>query len=344
VSATESASVAETTGAASTVPSLTGPLTTGPGTRIQPVTRRPIGASDLAVFPIVLGGDVFGWRVDDDEARAVLDTYADFGGNLVDTADSYSGGRSETLIGGWMASRRTRDRMIVSTKIGKSAEFPGTSPQSIVGAVEASLRRLRVETIDLLFLHLDDRAAPFEETLLTVDRLIRDGKVRWFGGCEYPADRLVEARIACGIMGVAPMVAVQHEYSLMQREGYEAASMGVAEAQGLGVMPRHALAGGFLTGKYRSRDAARASRHGRALDPYFVRRGFRSLAAVQQVAEEQEVAMTAVALAWLLTRPTVVAPVVSAIDVRQLRDLLTAPMISLTREQVRSLDEVSAWK
>jgi len=243
-----------------------------------------------------------------------------------------------------MAAKGNRDRMIVSTKVGKSADHPGLSPRSVIDAVNASLQRLRVETIDLLFLHVDDRRVPFEETLLAVDRLIREGKVRSFGGSDHFGNRLVEARIACGIMGVAPMVALQNEYSLLDREAFERDLLPVVESQRLGVLPRFALAGGFLSGKYRTREDIRAARRGREFGRYFGKRGLRVLSVLEQVAQEQEVAMATIALAWLLTRPHVVAPVASATSVGQLGELLAAPMISLTRDQVRSLDEVSAWR
>jgi len=319
-------------------------VATGPNTRLQSPVARVIGDSALSAYPLSLGGNVFGWTIDDATSRRILDVYADFGGTLVDTADSYAGGRSETIIGSWMAAKGNRDRMLVSTKVGKSPDHPGLSQASVVAAVEASLHRLRVETIDLLFLHVDDRHVAFEETLLAVDRLIRAGKVRCFGGGEHHGNRLVEARIACGIMGVAPMVALQSEYSLLRREEHERDLMPVAESQHLGVMPRYALAGGFLSGKYRSREDLRRAPRGPALEQHFTKRGLRILSVLEQVAEEQDVSMATVATAWLLTRPNVVAPIVSATTVDQVRELVAAPMIGLTRQQVASLDEISAWK
>ncbi|MBO9577553.1 MAG: aldo/keto reductase [Microbacteriaceae bacterium] len=319
-------------------------VATGPGTRLQSPVSRAIGGSGLSVYPLSLGGNVFGWLLDDVQSRRLLDAYADFGGTFIDTADSYAGGRSETIIGSWMASKGNRDKMVVTTKVGKSPDNPGLSQRAIIAAVDASLQRLRVDTIDLLFLHVHDEGISFEETLLAVDRLIRDGKVRHFGGCDPQGNRLVEARIAAGIMGVAPMAAVQLEYNLLARTEYEHDLMAVAVAQGLGVFPRYALAGGFLSGKYRSRDDLRNARHGRELARHLGKRGLRVLSVLEEVAEEQDVAMATIALSWLLTRPNVVAPVVSATSTEQLCELLAAPMIGLTREQVRSLDEVSAAK
>lgn len=319
-------------------------VATGPNTRLQTPLVRAIGESDLTTYPLALGGNVFGWTVGDEVARRILDVFADFGGTLVDTADSYAGGRSETIIGSWMAAKGNRDRMLVSTKVGKSPDHPGLAPRAVIASVEASLQRLRVETIDLLFLHIDDLDTPFEETLLAVDRLIRDGKVRYFGGSDHHGNRLVEARVACGMMGVAPMVALQNEYSLVRRTEFEQDLQPVADSLGLGFLPRFGLAGGFLSAKYRTRgDLARTPR-GRGLGQYFDKRGVRVLSVLEQIAAEQEIAAATVAVAWLLTRQNVVAPVVSATSPEQVRELLAAAMIGLTRQQVAALDEVSAWK
>jgi len=315
---------------------------TGPQTRLAPVTARVIGDSDLSVYPVSLGANVFGWLVDDSAARRVLDVYADHGGQLIDTADSYAGGRSETIIGSWMAGRANRDRVVIATKIGKSADHPGLSAKAIAAAVDASLERLRTDYIDLLFLHVDDRSVPFEETLLAVDRLVRAGKVRWMGASNHLGNRLVEARVACGLLGVSPIVALQNQYNLMRRAEYERDLAPVADAQQLGVMPRFALAAGFLSGKYRTRAEIMRSPRARELSPYLARRGMRVLGALESVADAQGVSMATVAIAWLLTRPNVVAPIVSTTTPQQVLELLAAPAISLTRQQVQLLDEVSA--
>jgi len=309
---------------------------------VQPVTRRVIGDSDIAVMPVALGAKVFGWLVDDTEAKRLLDAYADGGGMLVDTADSYAGGRSETIIGSWLAKRGQRDRVVISTKVGKAPEHAGLSARTVAGAVEASLRRLRIETIDLLFLHIDDQATPFEETLFAVDRLIREGKVRAFGGSDHEPNRLVEARITSGLHGVAPLVAVQHEYSLMHRKEYERDLAPVAESLGLGVLPRFALAAGFLAGEYRSRADLRDAPRRHELAPYLGRRGLRILGVLQEVADGAGVSMATVAVAWLLTKPQVVAPIVSPTKPQHVAELLAAPAITLTRQQVADLDAVSA--
>lgn len=303
--------------------------------------RRMLGVSDLSVFPLALGGNVFGWTADDVAAFAVLDAFHAAGGNLVDTADSYAGGRSETMIGNWMRSRRVRDDMIVATKVGKGPDHPGLSPRSIVRAVEDSLRRLDVGTIDLLFLHVDDVTVPFEETLLAVDSLIRAGKVRWFGGADHSVNRLIEARVACGQLGVAPMVALQQHYNLVHRTEYEGPLARVAAAQSLAVLPRYALAGGFLTGKYRSRaDLAEHRRMGEA-SRHIRRKGLRVLAVLDRIAEETATTPATVAIAWLLTRQGVVAPVVSARSAEQVPDLVAGAGLRLSRHHLAELDRVS---
>ncbi len=315
---------------------------TGPQARVLPVVRRTIGDSDLVVPPIAFGAKVFGWLVDDAEAKRLLDIYVEGGGALIDTADSYSGGRSETIIGSWLAARGRRDTVTISTKVGKSPEHPGLSARAIAASVEDSLRRLRIDSIDLLFLHIDDPTVPFEETLLAVDRLIREGKVRWFGGSDHQGERLLEARVACALMGVAPLVAVQQEYSLMHRTAYERDMAPIAASQHLGVLPRFALAAGFLSGEYRSRADLRDARRAAELAPYVHRRGLRVLAALQEVADAQGVSMATAAIAWLLTKPDIAAPIVSPTKPQHVAEMLAAPAIALTRQQVADLDAASA--
>ena len=307
---------------------------------IQP--RRRLGLSDLKVFPLALGGNVFGWTADQAETTSVLDSYFDLGGNFVDTADSYAGGRSEIMIGSWMRSRRSRDDMVVSTKVGKSADNPGLTPRAIERAVEASLERLGTDRIDLLYLHVDDTEVAFERTLLAVDHLIRVGKVRWFGGSHHSGNRLYEARIAAGMLGIAPMVALQNQYNLLDRAEYEKGLAHVATQQRLAVMPRFALASGFLTGKYRSRADLAKNERGGEVSRYLGRRGARVLAVLDRVAAAHEVPVGTIALAWLLSKPHVVAPVASASRPEQVADLTAAARVQLTRTQIAELDRVSA--
>ena len=307
----------------------------------EPVVDRRVGLSELRVFPIALSGNVFGWTASVSEAEGVLDAYRAHGGDFLDTADSYAGGRSEIIIGNWMRSRRNRDGLVVATKVGKSADHPGVRARAITAAVHDSLRRLRTDRIDLLYLHVDDPAVEFEETLLAVDELIRAGAVRAFGVSDHSGMRLMEARIASAQLGVARMAAVQNQYSLVFRREYEQGLARIAHAQGLGVMPRFALAGGFLAGKYRSRaDLERTERRGR-LGRLLGRNGLQVLAALDRVSAEVDASVATVALAWLLSKPDIVAPVVSASTADQVLDLVAAPGLRLTRRQLTELDRAS---
>lgn len=306
------------------------------------VGLRRIGSSDLLVFPVAMSGNVFGWTADDTATNAILDAYVAAGGNFVDTADSYAGGRSEIMIGNWMRDRGNRDATVVATKVGKSAENPGLRARVLTRAVHASLERLQTDYIDLLYLHIDDPSVDFEETLLAVDELIRAGLVRYFGGSDHTGNRLIEARIACAQLGVAPMIALQNHYNLLNRINYEGDLAHVAAQQGLGVMPRFALASGFLTGKYRQKSDLALNERGGEAARYLNRRGLRVLGVLDEIAAAQGTAVASVALAWLLTKPNVVAPVVSASGAAQVPDLTVAAELSLTRHQIAELDRVSA--
>ena len=304
---------------------------------------RRIGSSDLSVFPIALSGKAFGWTADHDQAEALIDRYLEAGGNFIDTADSYAGGRSEVIIGNWLRRRRARDAVVLATKVGKSADHPGLGAVALTAAVEDSLVRLQTDRIDLLYLHIDDRSVPFEETLLAVDELIRAGKVRHFGASHHTGDRLLEARIASVQLDVARMVALQNQYNLAFREEYETGLARAASDLGLGVMPRFALASGFLSGRYRTRADIASSPRARDLAPYFGRAGARILSAMDAVAADTGASLPTIALAWLLSKPGIVAPVVSATDADQVPELLAATSLELSVEQLDFLDRASRW-
>lgn len=304
--------------------------------------HRQIGSSELSVFPLAMSGNVFGWTTDDAASSSILDAYVAQGGNFIDTADSYAAGRSETIIGNWMRSRRNRDELVIATKVGKSADNPGLKARVLTRAVHASLERLQLDHVDLLYLHIDDPSVEFEETLLAVDELIRAGSVRYFGGSDHTGNRLIEARIASAQLGVAPMVALQNHYNLMHRDEYEGDLARVAIAQGLGVMPRFALASGFLTGKYRQRSDFQKNERGGAVAKMLTRPGLRILASLDRIAAVHEASVASVALAWLLTKRNVVAPVVSASSAEQVEELTLSTRLQLTRQQVAELDRVSA--
>ena len=303
---------------------------------------RAIGTSPLRVFPLAMSGNVFGWTADVEATEGILDAYTAAGGNFIDTADSYAGGRSEIMIGNWMRAKRNRADVVVATKIGKSADNPGLSPRAIVAAVDASLHRLRTGYIDLLYLHIDDETVPFEDTLLAVDSLVSAGKVVAFGGSDHTGNRLIEARIASAQLGVAHMSALQNQYNLMHRTQYEGGLAHVAEMQQLGVMPRFALASGFLTGKYRSKADLSRNERGGEVAKYLGRKGAKVLSVLDEVAAAQEASVASVALAWLLSKPNVVAPVVSASRPDQVAALLAAVDLRLTRHQLADLDRASA--
>ncbi|QNE33834.1 aldo/keto reductase [Leifsonia shinshuensis] len=310
---------------------------TGPLSIIAP---RRIGESDLAVHPLSLGASVFGWTADGDTSLAILDRFASRGGDFIDTADSYVGGRSEVLIGKWMHERRNRDQLVVATKVGRHHENPGLGSVSIVRAVEASLERLQTDHIDLLYFHDDDPDVPLEDSLATAEWLIETGKVRYLGASNFSAERLIEARILASA-GLPKFVAIQTQYNLMHRAEFESALRIVAAAQGLAVMPYYALANGFLTGKYRSKSDLSADARSVRASAYVNRKGMRVLAVLDRIAAEHGVAPASVAIAWLLAKRTIVAPVASASRPEQVDGLMAAAGIRLTRAQMLDLDRVS---
>ncbi|MFI6444973.1 aldo/keto reductase [Kitasatospora sp. NPDC050543] len=312
--------------------------------------RVTLGTSDLAVSPLSLGGNVFGWTADEEQSFAVLDAYAAGGGNFIDTADVYSawvpgntGGESETIVGNWLHSRGNRDDIVVATKVGSHPEATGLRADTIKSATEDSLRRLGIERIDLLYTHRDDTGTPVEEFLGALDQLVQEGKVREIAASNISAERLAEALACSEREGLAKYVAVQPHYNLVSRATYEGPPAQVVAEHGLSCVPYFALASGFLTGKYRPGGdgvrSARAQGAGRYLDDP---RGPRVLAALDTVAAEHGVELATVALAWLSTRPTVVAPIASARTVEQLPPLLAAAGLRLTAEQLKLLDEASA--
>jgi aryl-alcohol dehydrogenase-like predicted oxidoreductase len=315
--------------------------------------QRQIGGTDLKVHPLCLGCNVFGWTVDQDTAFTILDAFASDGGNFFDTSDVYwrfkegnKGGESETIIGEWMRRRRSRDRMVVSTKIG-AFEGPtgGLTAAEIRARTEDSMRRLGVETIDLLYAHTDDTATPLEETLGAFDELVRAGKVRYVAASRYEANRLDAALQISERNGWVRYCALQTLYSLVER-GYETTQRPLVQHSGLGMMPYYALGAGFLTGKYRpgvSVNSVRAKgpRPGGA-ESYLDERGIKLLGVLDEIAAEQRVTMASVALAWLMAQPTVTAPIASVRTIEQLDGILPSTQIHLSNEDLRRLDQASA--
>ena len=306
-----------------------------------------IGTTSLQVFPVCLGGNVFGWTATEAESFAVLDAYLAGGGNFVDTADVYSawkegnsGGESEEILGRFMASRGNRDRVLVATKVGKLAGLTGLSAGTIRKAAEDSLRRLRTDRIDLYYAHADDPATPLEETLGAFDALVREGKVREIAASNYTASRLAEALAVSRRLGLARYVALQPHYNLVHRAEYEGELQALCVREGLAVFPYYALASGFLAGKYRPGRSIASARSGTAVK-HLDEPGLRVLAALDSVAAERGTTVAAIALAWLLGRPGVVAPIASARTPEQLAELLPAAALSLTAEESDRLEAAS---
>ncbi|MFI8522354.1 aldo/keto reductase [Streptomyces sp. NPDC085481] len=310
---------------------------------------RKLGASDLHVFPLALGGNVFGWTADEAQSFAVLDAYAAAGGNFVDTADTYSswvegnqGGESETVIGRWLASRGNRSDILVATKVGAHPRYKGLSATTIKAAAEESLRRLGTDHIDLYYTHFDDESVPVEEIVVALDQLVKDGKVRAIAASNISPERLRASLDFAEAEGLARYVALQPHYNLVSRETYEGALLDTAEQAGLAAVPYFALASGFLTGKYRPGTTVASARAGSAAKHLETERGQKVLAAMDAIAEAHDTEVATVALAWLAARPTVVAPIASARTVEQLPALVAVADLKLTEAELAVLTEASA--
>ncbi|OMI88078.1 alcohol dehydrogenase [Streptomyces sp. M1013] len=310
---------------------------------------RKLGSSDLEVFPLALGGNVFGWTADQDASFAVLDAYTAAGGNFVDTADSYSawvdgnsGGESETVLGRWFAARGNRDDVVLATKVSQHPEYPGLSAANIKAAADASLRRLGTDHIDLYYTHFDKPEVPVEEIIGALDELVKAGKVRHIAASNISAERLAESLEFSDREGLARYVALQPHYNLVSRDTYEGELRDLAEQAGLAAVPYYALAAGFLTGKYRPGTAVDSPRAGGAAKHLESERGRRVLAALDEIAEAHGAPVATVALAWLAAQPTVAAPIASARTVEQLPALLGVAELSLTEDEVGRLTRASA--
>jgi aryl-alcohol dehydrogenase-like predicted oxidoreductase len=312
---------------------------------------RRLGESGLSTPRLVLGGNVFGATSRGEEAYAVLDRFFAAGGTMVDTADVYSiwvpghrGGESENLIGQWLKRRGRRDDVLIATKVGMLEGEGGRKlePARIEAAVEASLKRLGTDYIDLYYAHRDDPGTPLEQSLAAFDRLVRAGKVRAIGASNYSATRLAEALSISRAAGFARFTVLQPEYHLMARDEFEGPLQQVCIDEGLGVLPYFGLANGFLTGKYRSEADFGKSSRGSRMDQYFNRRGLAVLDALDSVAAEAGATPAQVALAWLAARPGVTAPIASANRLAQLDELLPAMELELQTAQIERLDAASS--
>ncbi len=312
---------------------------------------RRLGRTDLNIAPVVLGGNVFGWTADKATSFAVLDRFAAAGLSAVDTADAYSswvpgnhGGESETIIGEWMKARGTRGRTIVITKVGspmgKGKE--GLSARYIEEAVEASLRRLQTDVIDLYLSHWPDQATPFDESLGAYQRLIEKGKIRWCGGSNLTV-ALLEAAIAAAKARGGPRYEVlQPEYNLADRHGFENGLADLCLREDIGVITYFSLAKGFLSGKYRSEEDLTKSPRGGGVKAYLNPRGFRILDALEATAKRHKAKPAEVALAWLIARPAVTAPIASATSIEQVDSLVRATELTLSDTDMAALNEAGA--
>jgi aryl-alcohol dehydrogenase-like predicted oxidoreductase len=299
-----------------------------------------LGNSDLDVSRLALGGNVFGWTADQEESFAVLDAYTAAGGNFIDTADLYAGGQSETIIGRWLAARGNRADVVIATKVGMTKGLDDLKASTIETAAEASLKRLGVDHIDLYYAHRDDRETPPEEFLGALDRLVRAGKVRQVAASNFSAARLAEALAVSERDHLARFVALQPEYSLVERSAYEGEVADVVAANDLSALPYWGLAKGFLTGKYRPGvdvDSPRAAGAAKYLDD----RGLRVLAALDEISSARATSVAAVALAWLTAQPTVPSVLASARNTEQLEALLPVLDLELSPAEAQRLTDAS---
>lgn len=308
---------------------------------------RKLGRSTLEIFPLSLGTNVLGRTIDEATAFAVLDAYVEAGGNCIDTADIYSAGESELTLGRWMKARGNRDRVIIATKLGSpmGPGKQGLSRRYMFEEVEASLQRLQTEYIDLYQAHRDDAETPLEETLQAFDELVHQGKVRVIGASNYSAARLTKALQVSQQHGYVRYESVQPLYNLVDREDYERELEPLCREQEIGVITYFSLASGFLTGKYAPGKPLPQSRRAQGVQSrYMNERGFRILAEVERVASRYHATPAQVALAWIMARPTVTAPIASATSVEQVRELLKAVELQLDTEAITALNKASEWQ
>lgn len=306
-----------------------------------------IGRSDLDIRPLSLGGNVFGWTADRDTSFAVLDAFHAGGGDFIDTADGYShwapgnsGGESETLIGEWLASRKP-ENVVVATKVSTHPDFRGLSARNVRAAAEASLKRLGVEAIDLYYAHFDDPETPLEETVGAFAELVSDGLVRYVAVSNYTAERIREWISLAEAAGADLPVAVQPHYNLVHREAVESEIVPVAEEFGLSLVPYYALASGFLTGKYRTTDAAGDSPRAGGAAKLATPAGLAVIDALEEIGHAHGASIATTALAWLRAQPTVVAPIASASRPEQVADLVASMSLELSGDELSRLYEVS---
>jgi aryl-alcohol dehydrogenase-like predicted oxidoreductase len=311
------------------------------------VEKRAVGTSGMAVAPLALGGNVFGWTTDEPTSFAILDAFVDAGGTMIDTADIYSawvsghqGGESEALIGRWLnRDPSKRDKVVIASKVGL---MNGLAPDVIRAACETSLKRLGIDAIDLYYQHKDDESVPLADSLSEMDSLVKSGKVRALGLSQFTPERFDEAMTTAREGHLTMPCALQPWYNLVERDRLEGRMLDVAMRHGMAVFPFFSLANGFLTGKYRSKDDLGKSVRGNRVVDYLEGKGMRVLAALDQVAEETGAALATIALAWTMAQPGITAPIASATSVEQLQQLTAALHLKLSPEQIARLTAASA--
>ena len=314
--------------------------------------HRNLGGSALSVAPLCLGGNVFGWTIDEAASFRLLDAALDGGLNFIDTADVYSrwvqghvGGESETILGKWLKQNGKRDQVVLASKVGMDMGEgrSGLSKTRIAQAVEESLSRLQTDVIDLYQAHKDDADTPLEETLSAFGDLVKAGKVRVVGASNYSASRLEAALQVSAAHSLPKYESLQPHYNLVYRQDYESTLEPVCRKHNVGVIPYSSLASGFLSGKYHSQADAAGKARGNGVKAYLNEKGFAVVRALEEVASAHGTRPAVVALAWLIARPGITAPIASATSVEQLKDLVAATTLQLSKEDIQQLDQASAY-
>jgi aryl-alcohol dehydrogenase-like predicted oxidoreductase len=303
--------------------------------------RTTIPLTDLSIYPLCLGGNVFGWSADEAQSHDVLDAFVSHAGNFIDTADVYSewkegnkGGESEAIIGSWLKKRNNRSEIVIATKVAKLSTRPGLKASNIKAAVDDSLKRLQTDYIDIYYAHEDDQATPLEETLEAFTEIIKSGKVRYIAASNYSAPRLEEALKVSHDNNFAQYIAVQNHYNLLERKDYESTMVPTMQKYGISGIPYFALARGFLSGKYRKGQVVDSVRAG-GVASYLNDSGYALIEKLEALAQKYNTSISAISIAWLRAQPTISAPIASARTVDQLREIM--PLIALTKEELASL-------
>lgn len=302
--------------------------------------RTTIPQTDLSIYPLCLGGNVFGWSADEAQSHDVLDAFASHGGNFIDTADVYSewkdgnkGGESETIIGSWLKKRNNRSEIVIATKVAKLSTRPGLKASNIKAAVDDSLKRLQTDYIDIYYAHEDDQTTSLEETLQAFTEIIESGKVRYIAASNYSALRLEEALKISRDNNFAQYIAVQNHYNLLERKEYESTMVTTLQKYGISGIPYFALARGFLSGKYRKGQVVDSVRAG-GVASYLNDSGYELIEKLEVLAQKYNTSISAISIAWLRAQPTISAPIASARTVEQLHEIM--PLITLTKEELAS--------